>query len=115
MKKLIAVTLVFGFAAIGAAQQQTQQNEPTLGDIARKYRASRKPGNTVRVIDNDTMPSVSTADSTAPADKNPAAKPADPKQDPKTGDAKAQTKATPEETAKLQADEWKSKIDAQKH
>jgi len=109
MKKIFAITLVCGFAAIAVAQQ-TQQNEPTLGDIARKYRAAKKPGTPARVIDNDTMPSISSADSTSSADSNPAVKPAA-----KAGDPKDQTKASPTEKAKLQAEEWKTKIDAQKH
>lgn len=48
MKRILPLLMVIGFAAGGWAQQ-------SLGEIARKYRAQKKPTPTIR-LDDDNMP-----------------------------------------------------------
>jgi hypothetical protein len=112
MKKLCGLILLCGLAA-GAQQQDQQPPQKSLGEIAREYRANKKPGAPVRVIDNDAFPSVGATTPAAPADTTSDTKSADGKKDDgKGGDAKDQAKVTPSEQQKWDA--WKVKLDAQK-
>jgi hypothetical protein len=116
MKTLCGLILVCGLAAAAQQQQQPsqQQQQPSLGDIARQYRAQKKPGPPARVLDNDAFAAVNSSTSTqasdTPEDANKASD--DKKTDIKSGDSKDLAKVTPTEQQKW--DSWKAKLDAQK-
>src|SRR5260370_3430449 len=112
MRRLCGLILLCGLVA-GAQQQEQQQPQKSLGEIARENRANKKPGVPVRVIDNDAFPSVGATTPATPADTTSDAKSADGKKDGgKGGDAKDPGKVTPSEQEKWNA--WKAKLDAQK-
>ena len=111
MKNIYLFILIGGLAGAGAQQPSTQQppdQQPSLGDIARKFRSTKKPGNPVRVIDNDSISSLPPVQETKPTEaaaKDPA----------KGGDPKDGTKTTETQANQAKIDQWKAKLDAQKH
>ncbi|HLZ00199.1 MAG TPA: hypothetical protein VKT33_14160 [Candidatus Angelobacter sp.] len=124
MKKIAFILVLSGLAAAAQNQPQSQsqpqpQAEPSqsqsLGDLARQYRAAKKPGNPVRVVDNDDLAAAPAPEPAKTPDAATAdSKPGEPKKgEAKPGDAKEQPKSAAD-AAKAKGEEWKTKIDAQK-
>jgi predicted RNase H-like nuclease (RuvC/YqgF family) len=105
MKKLFALLIVCSFMMAASAVAQK-----TLADVAREYKAKKKPNPQAKVIDNDVIPSAlvsssDTASATVGATEQ--------KDAVKKDDDKDQEKKSLESDKKV-IDEWKSKIADQK-
>lgn len=121
MSKSVSIALLALLAGATLAAQQTSQNQPSLGDVARQQHSQDKNASK-KVWTNDDFPSVAapapaadtktdeTADATKTSDEADKAT-AEKGKDAKDKDAKKE--GSPEDQEKLNA-EWKTKIDGQK-